>query len=283
VTTPLPESYLYCQSLARRAGRNFYFSFLTLPRAMFRDMCVLYAFMRHTDDLVDDPGTSIDERRCRLEEWRGQLNSALNGGPACGRILPALADVVTRHRVPDEHLREVISGVESDLTPRQFETFDDLAHYCYQVAGAVGLCCIHVWSFDDERASACAVHCGLALQLTNILRDLGEDARLGRIYLPRSDLRQFGYTESDLQRHVRNDAFRALMRFEIARARQYYERGTELHDYLPRPGRRILSAMLRIYGGLLDEIERRDYDVFSRRAQLSTVRKLAITVRSLFG
>jgi phytoene synthase len=246
-------------------------------------MCVLYAFMRHTDDLADDPATSVDERRSRLEEWRAQLKTALNGGPPRGKILPALVDVIARHRVPDEYLREVIAGVESDLAPRQFETFDDLSRYCYQVAGAVGLCCIHVWGFDDERARACAVDCGLALQLTNILRDLGEDARLGRIYLPQCDLRQFGYSATDLKSHVRNDAFRELMRFEISRARQFYERGAQLHDYLPRPGRRILSAMLRIYGGLLDEIERRDYDVYSCRVRLSTTRKLAITVQSLFG
>jgi phytoene synthase len=246
-------------------------------------MCVLYAFMRQTDDLADDPGTSVDERRSRLEAWRMQLDTALNGGPPRGMILPALVHVVARRRVPDEYLREVIAGVESDLAPRQFETFDDLSRYCYQVAGAVGLCCIHIWGFDDERARDCAIDCGLALQLTNILRDLGEDARLGRIYLPSCDLRQFGYAETDLRSHVRNDAFRSLMQFEIARARAFYERGAQLHEYLLRPGRRILSAMLRIYGGLLDEIERRDYDVFSRRIRLSTTRKLAITLRSLFG
>ena len=283
MTVALPESYRYCRALARRTGRNFFFSFLTLPPALFRDMCVLYAFMRQTDDLADDLRASADARRGWLNEWRAQLDAALRGGPAPGLILPALVDVVAQRGIPHEYLREVIAGVESDLTPRAFETFDELSHYCYQVAGAVGLCCIHIWGFDDDRARACAVDCGLALQLTNILRDLGEDARVGRVYLPQRELRQFGYPAADLERHVRNDAFGALMRFEVARARAFYERGAELHAYLPRAGRCILSAMLRIYGGLLDEIERRDYDVFSRRVRLSTPRKLAIAARSLIG
>jgi phytoene synthase len=283
VTVALRESHRYCRSLARRTGRNFYFSFLTLPRPLFSDMCVLYAFMRQTDDLADDSRVSVNERRVRLHEWRAQLDAALGGEPAPGRILPALVDVVARRGVPHEYLREVLAGVESDLAPRVFETFDELSHYCYQVAGAVGLCCIHIWGFDDERACACAIDCGLALQLTNILRDLGEDARMGRVYLPQCELRQFDYPAADLAGQVRSDSFRELMRFEVARARTYYARGAELHAYLPRAGRCILSAMLRIYGGLLDEIERRDYDVFSRRVRLSTPRKLAIAARSLAG
>lgn len=285
----LDESFRYCRQLARRTGRNFYFTFLTLPRDLFRDMCALYAFMRHTDDLADSEELSLDQRRELLDEWRTALDSTLARGPldsviggdhAAGRILPALVDVVGRRGVPHEYLREVIAGVESDLSPRSFATFEELAHYCYQVAGAVGLCCIHIWGFRDDRALALAVDCGQAFQLTNILRDLGEDARSGRTYLPDCDLQRFGYSAGDLNNRVVNGPFRELMRFQVARARESYVRGSELLTHLDRPGRCILSAMLGIYGGLLDAIERRQYDVFSRRVRLSSPHKLAIAVRA---
>jgi phytoene synthase len=173
--------------------------------------------------------------------------------------------------------------VESDLSPPQFETFDDLRRYCYQVAGAVGLCCIHVWGFHDERAPERAVDCGLAFQLTNILRDLGEDAQVGRIYLPRRELAQFEYAPQDLAAGVRNDCYRELMRFQVARAREFYARAGALYESVDRRGGPVLSVMFQIYGGLLEEIERRDYDVFSRRVRISTLRKLSIVVRSMLG
>lgn len=280
-TTTLDESFRYCRRLARRTGRNFYFTFLTLPGELFRDTCALYAFMRHTDDLADSGDPSLDVRRQRLARWRAVLDAALTGEPAEGLILPALADVVARRGVPHQYLHEVIAGVESDLTPRTFATFDELNRYCYQVAGAVGLCCIHIWGFHDDAARARAVDCGQAFQLTNILRDLGEDALAGRVYLPDCELRQFGYSPADLRDRVLNPQFRDLMRFQIERARDAYVRGAELLNYLDRPGRCILSAMLGIYGGLLDAIERRQYDVFSRRIRLSTPRKVAIASHAL--
>lgn len=284
MSSPLADSYDYCQALARDTGRNFYFSFLTLPRPMFRDMCVLYAFMRQTDDLGDAVELPAADRARRLHEWRGQLDRALQEeGAADGAILPALADVVRRREIPAEYLREVIAGVESDLAPRRFASFAELERYCYQVAGAVGLCCIHIWGFHDERAINLAIDCGTAFQLTNILRDLGEDARNGRIYLPDDELRQFDYGPDDLQTGVRDERFHRLMQFQVERARQYYIRGAALYDCLERPGRSVLSAMLRIYGSLLCEIERRDYDVFTRAVRLSSARKLAIACTSLCG
>src|SRR5690606_32271395 len=145
---------------------------------------------------------------------------------------------------------------EMDLDPQGFETFDDLAFYCDHVAGAVGLCCIHIWGFRDPAAGERALECGRAFQLTNILRDLREDAKMGRIYLPREDLERFRYTPKDLCSGVRDDRFRDLMMFEVIRAREYYRRSLVLHQQLEPPGRPILSAMLQIYGGLLQEIER---------------------------
>lgn len=283
MATAVGDSYAYCQALARRTGRNFYFSFLTLPRRLFRDMCVLYAFMRHTDDLGDSVELTLPERRRQLAQWRMHLDEALLGSPGESRILPALADVAARHHIPPEYLREVIAGVESDLVPRSFPTFRELSQYCYQVAGAVGLCCIHIWGFRDERALPRAIDCGLAFQLTNILRDLGEDARMGRIYLPEDELERFGYPAIDLRAGVLDERYYRLMQFQVSRAREYYARGTELYDYLSPAGRPVLSAMFRIYAALLKAIERQNYDVFSRRVRVSGPRKLAIAWTSLLG
>jgi len=277
------DSYSFCQSLARRTGRNFYFSFLTLPRRLFRDMCVLYAFMRHTDDLGDSAERSVPERRTALEEWRAALEAALQGETSSSPILPALADVTLKHGIPSEYLHDVISGVESDLTPREFSSFPELSQYCYQVAGAVGLCCIHIWGFRGDDARARAIDCGLAFQLTNILRDLREDAHMGRVYLPQDELQRFGYTEADLRDGVQDERFRALMQFQVARAREYYARAANLRLNVSPAGQPVFSAMFRIYSALLSEIEKRNYDVFTRRIRVSSPRKLAIAWTSLFG
>lgn len=281
MTNSLEESYNYCQSLSRRTARNFHYSFLTLPADKRRDMCVLYAFMRLSDDLGDDTTIPSAERAERLNRWRVSLKQSLDDAGFNHDVFPALADVVRRYEIPHEYLFTVIDGVRMDLEPVGFETFDELSRYCYQVAGVVGLCCIHVWGFQDERAVPLAVDCGLAFQLTNILRDLGEDAAMGRVYLPREDLRRFDYTAEDLAQHCRDERFVELMRFEVERARSYYHRAEELFDYLEPAGRPILSAMLRIYGELLTKIERRRYDVFSRRVRIPAWRKLWIALNAV--
>lgn len=271
----LAASYAWCRALARKTAGNFYYSFLTLPADQFRSMCALYAFMRVTDDLGDS-GQPASTRATALAGWRSSLQRALAGENADHPALPALADVVQRRSVPVEHLEAVITGVEMDLGPVELQTFEELERYCYHVAGAVGLACIHVWGFHDDRAVPAAIDCGTAFQLTNILRDLGEDARLGRTYLPRCDLEQFGLTPQDLAAEVRDERFQRLMRFEVDRARAYYHKSAPLLGYIAPSARAVLDAMQRIYGGLLLEIERRQFDVFSRRVQLSRWRKLSI-------
>jgi phytoene synthase len=196
-------------------------------------------------------------------------------------VFPALVDLVHRRGVPAEYLHAVIQGVEMDLHPARFETFADLADYCYHVAGAVGLCCIHVWGFDGDQAIPLAVECGLAFQLTNILRDLGEDASMGRVYLPQEDLRRFDYHQADILARRRDERFRELMRFQVARAREHYETARQLFSHLEPAGKPIYGAMLRIYGGLLDEIERRDFDVYSQRVRLPRWRKLWFALDSI--
>jgi 15-cis-phytoene synthase len=253
-------------------------------------MNALYAFNRITDDIGDDESVPIAERQSRLAAWREMVQAALGSqgldvhsiqslAPTC---LPAIADMVARAGIPHEYLFAVIEGVELDLHPVDVATFGELERYCYHVAGAVGLCCIHVWGFHDSPAvRPLAIDCGLALQLTNILRDLAEDADRGRLYLPEEDLVRFGYSADELRRREMNSAFRDLMQFEVSRARSYYERGAELLGHLAPPGRPILRTMLDIYGGLLNEIEHRKYDVFSTRVSLPKWKKLWFAGRAM--
>jgi phytoene synthase len=274
------ESYAYCQALARSAARNFYYSFLPLPRERFRAMCVLYAVFRVSDDLADSD-SPVEERAAALARWRAELLEAASGGAAAHPVLPALADVISRYSIPHARLIEVIEGVEMDLRPIEFNTFADLARYCYHVAGAVGLACIQVWGYHDERALGAAVDCGTAFQLTNILRDLREDALRGRVYLPREELARFELTAADLACGAVDDRFTRMMQFEVERACGFYTRARALFDYLDEPGKPVLEAMLGIYGGLLDQIQRRGYDVFSRRIELGRVRKFWLASRAM--
>ena len=284
--TTLDESMAYCVRLARRTGKTFFYTFLSLPRPMFRDMCVLYSFMRLTDDLGDDTTVPLEDRRTHLDAWQTQLRETLSGfHPSSFSLhpsLPALADLVARRQLPLSLLETVIEGVRSDLTPRVFQTFQELEAYCYQVAGAVGLCCIRIWGCHDDLATPASIDCGTAFQLTNILRDIQEDALMGRIYLPLEDLTRFGCTREDLIAGKLTPQFRELMRFQTDRAKSYYQRATGLTEYLETPGRRILSAMIAMYGSLLHEIEGRDFDVFGQRIRLSLTRKLTIAFRSFF-
>ena len=276
----LAESYQRCETLARQTGKNFFYSFLTLPRDRFQAMCALYAFMRVTDDLADSDAP-VEDRAAALRAWRMQLAEVCATGESAHPLLPAVADMLRRYQVPVNYLTDVITGVEMDLHPVAIETFTDLDRYCYHVAGAVGLACIHVWGFHDERAIPSAIDCGTALQLTNIVRDVREDALAGRIYLPAEDLRQFGVQPADLLGTRPPPAVVELLRFESARARDYYRRLQPLFEYVDPPGRPILDTMVSIYGGLLSEIERRQYDVFTRRVELGKARKLLSVAQSL--
>ncbi len=277
---PTPaESYVYCERLAKREAGNFYPAFRLLPRPQRLAMCALYAFLRVADDLSDEPG-AVADKRAALDAWSRGLDLALAGTPS-HPVHPALAHTVAAYAVPPEYLHAVVDGVRMDLEPVRYETFAGLYRYCYHVASAVGLACIHVWGFDREEAKVPAEAAGIALQLTNILRDLAEDAARGRVYLPQEDLKRFGYDEDRLRRGERDEPFRALMRFEIERARSYYEAARPLRKMLRPPGRAVFQVMTDIYRGLLEEIARRDYDVFRGRVRLSKGRKLWLAARAL--
>jgi phytoene synthase len=274
------QSYSYCERVARRQAANFYPAFRVLPRPQRRAMCALYAFMRITDDLVDDGG-DVAVKRAKLAAWRDGFRAAMRGEYRHS-VYPALHDAVERYAIPTWYLEAVIDGVEVDLEPVRFQRFGELYAYCFLVASVVGLACIHVWGFHDKAAKLYAEHAGVAFQLTNILRDLGEDLSSGRVYLPAEDFALFGCAPDNLQGPAGiNPAARRLLRYEADRARRYYESAKRLIPLLNRSGRAVFHVMLRTYRGLLDEIERRDYDVFSRRVSLSGWRKAGLVVRAM--
>ncbi len=279
MNSQLDQSYRICERTARRTATNFYYCFLLLPRAKRRSMSALYTFLRHTDDLGDNPQPA-DWRRTQLQRWRASLDEAM-AGRFDSPVLPALVDTVVRYRVPLEYLHAVIDGVEMDLGEVRHATFDDLERYCYHVASVVGLACIHIWGFRGQQALEPARRCGVAFQLTNILRDLKEDALAQRVYLPTEDLERFDYTADELRRGVRDSRFKNLMRYEIARTERYYQDAAQLEPWLEPDGRRIFRAMLATYHGLLDEIRRIDGDVFGHRVRLSSWRKLRIATQLL--
>jgi len=272
----LAESYAFSRGVARKRARNFYYSFVLLPREQSDAMCAIYAFMRYCDDLSDEPGAS----REAMERWRGALGDALAGKFDKYPAWPAFYDTVQRYRIPHEYFSQMIEGVTSDLEPRAIETFDEIYRYCYQVASVVGLCTIHVFGFDSPEALPLAEKCGVAFQLTNILRDVAEDAARDRVYLPAEDLRRFGVASQEFRNQQPSEAVRRLMEFEADRARAYYRESQPLVDMIHKRSRPALRALIGIYSRLLTRIEQRNFDVFTERVALSAVEKCWIVLRA---
>ena len=275
--TAVDRSYDYCVRVARSRAKNFYYSFVLLSAQQRKAMCAIYAFMRYCDDLSDEPGAT----RAPMERWRAELEDALQGRFGNHPVWPAFHHTVRRFGIPHEYFRQMIDGVTSDLEPRSFETFDELYRYCYQVASVVGRTIIHIFGFDTRSALPLAEKCGVAFQLTNILRDIREDAGLGRIYIPAEDLRRFSVSAEDLRSGQRTQEFVDLMRFEAARARSYYKESAPLLDLVHPRSRSSLWALISIYSRLLERIEGTGYDVFSRRVRLSLFEKSWIVVRAM--
>jgi phytoene synthase len=221
-----------------------------------------------------------------LRQWRETLEKALCGDAALGEadprgreILPAVVQTVREFRIPPESLLAVLDGIEMDLEPRVYATFDELAVYCERVASAVGLACIHIWGFVGDNALGPSRSAGLALQLTNIFRDVSEDARRGRVYLPLEDIRACGYSAEELQRRVVNRPFLRLMEMEIDRAEQFYREAAELSCLLHKDGRRIFGLMMETYHALLETIRRHPAEVFTRRVRVGRGKKLWLAAR----
>lgn len=275
------ESYSFCEAVARRQAKNFYYSFLLLDRDRRRAMCAIYAFMRCCDDLSDDEG--VADRRGAIARWRQDLEAALSGRLPEHALWPAFTDAVTRYKIPHEYFFDMIEGVMSDLDPRRVRTFAELYDYCYHVASVVGLTIIHIFGFQSLEALKLAEKCGIAFQLTNILRDVREDAEKDRVYLPEEDLARFGVSSEALRGPSASAALRNLLEFEARRAREYYTESAPLVGLIDPRSRRSLRALIAIYSRLLDRIVASDYDVLPRRIRVPTWEKFWILIRSRSG
>jgi 15-cis-phytoene synthase len=273
----LDADYERCAVVTRASSSNFYYAFMLLPAERRRALHALYAFCRFLDDISDDE--TFDNPSDLLKRWREELDRVYGGTPTRA-ISRALADSVRRFNIPRDHFDEFISGVEMDLTRKRYRTFDELRRFCYRVASTVGLLCIEIFGYSNPAARDYAENLGIALQLTNIMRDVREDGGRGRIYLPLEDLSQFGVSEEDILHGVYNPSFVALMEFEATRARAFYARAEAA---LPKEDRSSLvtaEAMRLIYGTLLDRIVKSNYRVFDGRLSLSAPRKLYLVGRA---
>jgi 15-cis-phytoene synthase len=266
-------------TLTRRSRSNFYYAFLTLPRQRRDALYAVYAFCRTVDDVADLGGDPAAQR-AGLDAWRRDVARCFEPGPPPEHpIARQLADAVRAYPIPRAALEAIIDGCAMDLQRVRFETAEDLYPYCYRVASAVGLCCIEIFGYTDPRARDYAVHLGTALQLTNILRDVGADAREGRVYLPQRDLREFGVSEADLVAGRHDERFVRLMEHQAARARQFYALAAAAYPVVD--ARSLIAAQIMggIYRALLDEIVARRFAVFGERITLSAGRKVAIALR----
>ncbi len=276
----LDAAYGYCRALAKREARNFYYGFMLLPGGQRRAIYAAYAYARQCDDIVD-AGLPPEEAVLRLAAYRESLGRCLEGRPE-GPVFTALKHSVDTFAIPQEHFYGLIEGVEIDLTGQRFQTFEELRRYCHLVASTVGLISIEIFGYDGgEVARRHAADLGIALQLTNILRDVREDLARDRVYLPQEELAAFGYDEEELFMGKATSGFRRLLAFQIERARQYYAEGLLLLPYLPRRARACVRVMAGIYTSILKDIERRPEGVFQRRVSLNTGQKLALASREL--
>ena len=276
--TELELAYQECRAITRREAKNFYYAFLTLPAARRQAIYVAYAFCRHCDDSVDAE-RSTQEKLALLSDLRERLEQMYRGH-ATEPVYLALADVVERYDIPQEYFQDILSGVESDLVKTRYQNFEELRRYCYQVASAVGLICLQIFGYKDGNAKAHAIDLGLAMQLTNILRDVREDLEFDRIYLPQDEMAQFSYSEAALKTGEVNESFTALMRFQAQRARSYFQSGFQLLPYLSTRSRACPAVLGQLYSKLLDRIEMADYNVLHHRIGLGRVDKLWVTART---
>jgi 15-cis-phytoene synthase len=282
----LDQAYAACRAIAKREAKNFYYAFLALPEARRNAICAIYAFMRQADDLADDESLPREERRRRMDAWLGTWHDVLCGGDSADAVFVATRDAVARFGIPAKLLDELVAGTAMDLDhartdePDTYATFDELYRYCYLVASVVGLVCIRIFGYSDPRAEKLAEETGIAFQLTNILRDVAEDAARSRVYLPLEDLAAHGVSvRGVLDRKPGappNAEERAVLSAIGERAERYYQSAKELLPLIDRESRPALWVLVRIYRRLLIRIQRADYDVFSRRASVPTFVKLEI-------
>jgi len=289
MNSQLAAAYAVCRHITRSAARNFYYGFLVLPRERHNGLSAVYAFMRHSDDLSDDPGLTRREREDKLTDWRDALHNVVAGKPTDDPVLLAVADAQRRFKIPLELFDRLVEGTAMDVPPQpgeaiRYQTFDDLRRYCYHVASVVGLICIKIFGYRDPAAEALAEQCGLAFQLTNIIRDVKEDAAMGRVYLPQEDLERFGRSAAELDPARLKNGFDAasfgpLLEFEAERARELYRAADQLLPLIDEDSRPALWVLVEIYRRLLEKIAARGYNVFGKKIQLSGQEKLGVLAR----
>lgn len=306
IESRIAASYGNVQRISRRSGSNFYRSFWLLPPPKRHAMCALYAFARVTDD-IGDCEAPASLRKNWLTWWRQATALNLIADPNEGRcvfpqgfpesttdwpvdlrlrateILPSVTDAVKRFQIPSRFLLEIIDGVLADQKKTRFDTYEQLEHYCYLVASAVGLACLHIWEFEPPLPTQAAIDCGLAFQLTNILRDISEDAKRGRIYLPQQHWRQHGLCEDDLLNPRPDDRLKCLISDEVRRATALFDSGWRVWDSLHPDGRPMFSMMWRTYRRLLSRIEADPCGVIDRRIRLSKMEQLGLVSQHFIG
>lgn len=276
----LAADHAACATVLRRSGSNFALPIRLLPEAKRRGTTALYAFCRLADDIVDDAADAATARR-GLDAFAGQVDAALAGEPSQEPVLRALADTVRRFAVPARHLRDVLAGVRMDLDRASYGTFAELEEYCRRVASAVGLAAIHIWGFRSPAALEAGHHCGLAFQLTNILRDIPEDLGRGRIYLPSADMEACGCTAADLRAGRIGAEFVRLAALQADRAAACYDRAAALDDLLSTDGRMVFRAMFGVYRSLFSAVRRAGTAIFTTRVRPTRRRVLASVAATL--
>jgi phytoene synthase len=293
-SSQLAMAYSVCSGIARTSARNFYYAFLVLPHAKRNALCAIYAYMRRCDDLSDDASLTLRERRAKLEVWLESFHRALAGEPTDDAILLALTDTQRRYQIPAELLDQLAFGtlmdvpeeVEEPGDPKstkpeeelviEYRTFKDLYLYCYHVASVVGLVCIKIFGYRDPNAEHLAERCGIAFQLTNIIRDVKEDAVMGRVYLPLEDLQRFELSAGDLKSSPDRARLRSLLTMEADRARDFYKSGHELIPLVNEDSQPALWVLVTIYQRLLEKIAQKQYDVYAGKVKLSTFEKVSV-------
>jgi phytoene synthase len=284
-------AYSVCRGITRSTAKNFYYAFLVLPRRKREALCAVYAFMRRCDDLSDEATVPAHERRAQLEAWLDALHRVQAGASTDDPVLLALTDAQRRYQIPAELFDQLAFGTLMDLPEEeagmrtrtesagltvQYRSFKDLYLYCYHVASVVGLVCIKIFGYRDSEAERLAERCGVAFQLTNIIRDVKEDAGLGRVYLPLDDLQRFDLSPGDLRATPDAERLRALLASEAQRARDFYRSGHELIPLVSEDSQPALWVLVTIYQRLLEKIEQRRYDVYRERVRLSRFEKMTI-------
>jgi 15-cis-phytoene synthase len=293
VSDQLSHAYAVCRGISRRAAKNFYYGFMVLPSEKRNALSAVYAFMRHADDISDEPGVDPQLKRQKLGEWLDAAKAIFTGKATDDPVLMALGDAQKKFKIPPELFEKLVYGtsLDLDIPPASAEapailceTFEDLKQYCYYVASVVGLVCIRIFGYQDTKAEFLAEDCGLAFQLTNIVRDIKEDASMGRIYIPAEDLVRTNLTAANFATSVLQDPaqaqnLRPALEYEAERARKYYESAKWLMELIDEDSRAALWVLVEIYSRLLQKITNRNYDVLTERVRLTLWEKLKVLSR----